>query len=472
MATEDKFIVAIELGSSKVTGVAGRKQPDGALQVLAFAQEPASSFMRKGRINNIDKMKSCIKTIKERLEKTLKKTISQTYIGIGGMGLHTVANSVVRNFTEKTVISEDIVNTIQEENMQSQPADRDILDTIIQSYRLDAQTLFDPVGVPAESIEGHFLNIITKREVSDHIQECVEAAGMEVAGVPITILALANEMVNDVEKHSGCVFVDMGAETTSVAVFKNNILRHLAVIPLGGNNITRDIASLSIAEPEAERLKKTYGEALYDDTEEPRSNIVTEGGLSFPFEDFAGHVEARQEEIIRNVAKQVELSKYTKNQLLGGIIITGGASNMKGIEKAFAKYTDFTKIQVVRNIRTQVRLSSGVPAFNQDGSCNAAVVLLEKGELNCCGGDLDSQQDIFKAKEEAAAKAAAEKAAAEKAAELAAAEEKRQVEEAEAARLAAKEEKRRERKNRWNKWINRFTKITNEMFDDKDNPND
>ena len=325
MATEDKFIVAIELGSSKVTGIAGRKQPDGALQVLAFAQEPASAFMRKGRINNIDKMKSCIKNIKERLEKSLKKSISCTYIGIGGMGMHTVANSVVRNFTEKTVISEDIVGTIQDENLQSQPADRDILETVIQSYKLDAQTLLEPVGVPAESIEGHFLNIITKREVSDHIEECVEAAGMSIAGVPITVLALANEMVNDVEKHSGCVFVDMGAETTSVAVFKNNILRHLAVIPLGGNNITRDIASMSISEPEAERLKRTYGEAIYDDLEEPRNNIVTEGGLSFPFEEFAGHVEARQEEIIRNVAKQVELSKYTKNQLLGGIIITGGS---------------------------------------------------------------------------------------------------------------------------------------------------
>lgn len=472
MATEDKFIVAIELGSSKVTGIAGRKQPDGALQVLAFAQEPASTFMRKGRINNIDKMKSCIKNIKERLEKSLKKSISCTYIGIGGMGMHTVANSVVRNFTEKTVISEDIVGTIQDENLQSQPADRDILETVIQSYKLDAQTLLEPVGVPAESIEGHFLNIITKREVSDHIEECVEAAGMSIAGVPITVLALANEMVNDVEKHSGCVFVDMGAETTSVAVFKNNILRHLAVIPLGGNNITRDIASMSISEPEAERLKRTYGEAIYDDLEEPRNNIVTEGGLSFPFEDFAGHVEARQEEIIRNVAKQVELSKYTKNQLLGGIIITGGASNMKGIEKAFAKYTDFTKIQVVKTIRTQVRFASGVPTFNHDGSCNAAIVLLDKGTINCCGGELESPQDIFKAKQEAEARAAAERAAAERAAEESAAEEERKKREEAEQKAQEKAERAKRRGEKMKKFFSRFSNWANDMVGDKDNPED
>jgi cell division protein FtsA len=292
---------------------------------------------------------------------------------------------------------------------------------------------------------------------------------MSLAGVPITLLALADEMVGDVEKHSGCVFVDMGAETTSVAVFKGNILRHLAVIPLGGNNITRDIASLSIAEPEAERLKKTYGEAVYEDMDQPRNNIVTEGGLTFAFEDFAWHVEARQEEIIKNVAKQIELSKYSKSQLLGGIIITGGAANMKGIEKAFARYTDFTKIQVVRNIRTQVRIGSGVPTFNQDGSCNGAIVLLEKGDSNCCGGSLETQKDIFKAKQEAAEKAAAEKAAAEKAAADKEAEQKRLAEENEAKIAAQKEEKKRKR-NAWKKkWLGKLGNLTDYIFSEEEN---
>ena len=105
MAAEDKFIVALEIGSSKVTGVAGRKEPDGAIRVLAYAQEPSAAFIRKGSIFNPDKMAQCIKSIKKKLEDKLQKTISQVYVGIEGMGMHTVANSISKNFTEKRIIS-------------------------------------------------------------------------------------------------------------------------------------------------------------------------------------------------------------------------------------------------------------------------------------------------------------------------------------------------------------------------------
>ena len=106
MATEDNFIVAIELGSSKVTGVAGRKQPDGAIQVLAFAQEPSTTFIRKGRINNVSKMTQCIISMKDKLEQKMQKSVSRVYVGIGGMGMHTVANTVVRHFDSKVEITQ------------------------------------------------------------------------------------------------------------------------------------------------------------------------------------------------------------------------------------------------------------------------------------------------------------------------------------------------------------------------------
>jgi cell division protein FtsA len=105
MAVADNFIVAIELGSSKVTALAGQKQPDGAIQILAYAQEPSDSFIRKGRIQNVNKMTQCISNIKEKLEKKLQKTISHVYVGIGGMGMHTVSNTVEKVFNEKTVVS-------------------------------------------------------------------------------------------------------------------------------------------------------------------------------------------------------------------------------------------------------------------------------------------------------------------------------------------------------------------------------
>ena len=116
MAKEDNFIVAIELGSSKVTALAGRKQPDGAIQVLACAQEPAENFIRKGRINNVNKMTQCITNIKEKLEKKLQKRISHVYVGIGGMGMHTVPNKVLRDFPGKTIVTSEIIERMADTN--------------------------------------------------------------------------------------------------------------------------------------------------------------------------------------------------------------------------------------------------------------------------------------------------------------------------------------------------------------------
>ena len=147
MATEDNFIVAIELGSSKVTAIAGRKQPDGGIQILAFAQEPSTSFIRKGRINNVSKMTQCVKNMKEKLEQKLQKSISRVYVGIGGMGMHTVGNKVVRHFDSKIEITQEMVDSMNDENRSNGMADREILESIPQEFRLGTQ----------QQLRGHFL---------------------------------------------------------------------------------------------------------------------------------------------------------------------------------------------------------------------------------------------------------------------------------------------------------------------------
>ena len=486
MAAEENFIVAIELGSTKVTGIAGRKQPDGALQVLACVQEPSSTFIRKGRINNIIKMKSCIETVKERLEKSLKRNINRVYVGIGGMGMHTVQNTVVKNFPDKQIVTRGEVDEIIDKNAGSQPADKVILQAIIQEYKLGAQTQMDPVGIPTENIEGRFLNIITKKEVRENIENCFSQCGLEVVDMPITVLALADEMVSEPKRHSGCVFVDMGAETTSVAIYKNNILRHFAVIPLGGKNITDDIASLSIDESEAERIKKKYGTAFFNPTDEHVASIVLESGSSIPFEEFNGLVEARQEEIIKNVKRQIELSKYDKNQLIGGILLTGGAAKMDGIKVAVEKYTGFgsDKIQTIDTIPTILR--QNIPNFNKDGNCNAAIALLNKGEENCAGGPLGSEdQDMFvrnerekKEKErlEIIAKREAEERARKEAEERAQQEaeeaEQRAREEEEERRRKEKEAKKAKRRDFWKRIGDKIKDAANGLVSEADNADD
>ena len=468
MQTDNNFIVAIELGSSKVTGIAGKKQPDGGIQILAVTQEPSAAFIRKGRINNVMKMKTCIANIKKKLEETLKKSINQTYVGVGGMGMHTVPNKITKNFSDKTMITEDIIDSIHDENLQMQSSERDILEAVTQEYKLGAQTTLEPVGIQTESIEGHFLNVVTKKEVCDNIKTCFHEAGLDVVDIPITFLALAENMLTEQQRLSGCAFVDMGSETTSVAVYKNGILRHLAVIPLGGENITRDIASLQIELSEAEQLKFNFGSALTLENGETHAPIKLQRGDAVSYEEFAGLVEARQEEIIENVAEQIKLSKLDKTQLIGGIIVTGGASNMKNIDKAFAKYTGFDNITFVKSINIPLRLSDAQKNFNKDGAANSAIALIEKGDENCCGGELgEGQNELFPTKEKMERLKAQEEARkldeAKKKAEEEALQEQIRLKEEEEARLeaarqaeaerAAKREKRKAIFNRFKHWM-------------------
>lgn len=396
MPIEDKITVAIELGSSKVTAIAGRKQPDGAIQVLAYAQEPSESFIRKGRINNFNKMTSCIDSIKKKLETTLNKSINATYVGIGGMGMHTVANTVTRRLGEKQLITTEMVNNVKDSNNSMPGGDREILEVVPQDYLLGTQTVSDPVGIASDVIEGHFLNIISSTSVTESVNNCFRNAHIKVVGMPISVLTLADAILTEPEKRSGCVFVDMGAETTTVAVFKNNILRHFAVIPLGGASINRDLCTLQIEENEAESLKRKHAVAYREDPEAEHDAVVLSDGRSVAYDEFNGLVEARVEEIVLNINHQISLSGYDKSKLIAGIVITGGAAGLKGMSDAFTKFTGFEKQRTVKNMRLQYRVEpKGQGNFNADGSFNAAIALIDKGETNCCGGELGTQTSIF-----------------------------------------------------------------------------
>ena len=158
MATDENIIVAIELGSSKITGIAGRKQPDGGIQVLAVAQEPSSTFIRKGRVFNIEKTKQCLNNIREKLSKDLNKPISQAYVGIGGQGLMTSLHTVQRQLGTQTGITAEIVDSLLDNNLNTPMGNREILEVIPQEYKVGTQTQVDPIGVLTDSIEGRFLN--------------------------------------------------------------------------------------------------------------------------------------------------------------------------------------------------------------------------------------------------------------------------------------------------------------------------
>ena len=411
-----EFIVAIELGSSKMTGIAGKKNLDGSIQVLAYVKEDSSTFIRKGVVYNIDKTAQCLTNIINKLEGLLKTTITQVYVGVGGQSIRSIRNVTTKELLSETPITQDMVIELMDANRNMKYPDQEILDAAVQEYKVDSQYQLDPVGIPCTRIEGNFLNILQRKTFYKNLNSCFEAANINVAEMYLAPLALADSVLTEVERRSGCLLVDLGADTTTVSVYTKNILRHLAVIPLGGNNITKDIASLQMEESDAEQMKLRYATA-YTDNNDIDNNLKYDIDQDRKVEarKFIEIVEGRLEEIIANVWCQVP-EEYC-DKLLGGIILTGGGANMKDIEKAFQNYTHIDKIRIAKFV-TQTITSSISDINAHDGKLNTVLGLLAKGDINCAGDEFDPNGNLFATPKQVQVDAAAETRRARQATEI------------------------------------------------------
>ena len=387
------FIVAIELGSSKMTGIAGKKNLDGSIQVLACIKEDSSSCIRKGVVYNIDKTAQCLTNIINKMEGQLKTTITQVSVGVGGQSIRSIRNVISKDMNIETPISQEMVIELMDANRNMKYPDQEILDAAVQEYKVDSQYQLDPVGIPCSHIEGNFLNILQRKTFYKNLNSCFEAANINVAEMYLAPLALADSVLTETERRSGCALVDMGADTTTVSVYSKNVLRHLAVIPLGSNNITKDIASLQMEEADAEKMKLKYASA-YTDNAEIDNNLKysIDQDRQIEARKFIEIVEGRLEEIIANVWCQVP-EEYC-DKLLGGIILTGGGSNMKDIEKAFQNYTHIDKIRIAKFV-TQTITSTLSDINAHDGKLNTVLGLLAKGDINCAGDEFDPNGNLF-----------------------------------------------------------------------------
>ena len=398
MVAAKEFIVAIELGSSKMTGIAGQKNLDGSINVLAVVKESSSSFIRKGVVYNIDKTAQCLSNIIKKLENQLKTEITQVYVGVGGQSIRGIRNVITKDLPSETIVTQDMVIELMDANRNMTYQDQEILDAAVQEYKVGSQLQLDPVGIQATHIEGNFLNILERKAFYKNLNMCFETAGIRVAEMYLAPLALADSVLTEAEKRSGCVLVDLGADTTTVSVYSKNILRHLAVIPLGGNNITKDIATLQMEESDAEHMKLKYASAFTDNNEidnDLKYSIDTERQIES--RKFIEIVEGRLEEIIENVWFQVPSEFYDK--LLGGIILTGGGSNMKNIERAFTNHTHVEKIRIAKFV-TPTILSNNDDIKSHNGMMNTVLGLLVKGDLNCAGDEVNPNGDLFSTKKE------------------------------------------------------------------------
>lgn len=383
MATTE-FIAAIELGSSKISAIAGKKNSDGSIEVLAQARVEAPSFMHKGVVFNIDKAAAALTSVIGKLEEQLKASVAQVYVGIGGQSLHSLKSAVSRSVgDEESTVSQSLVDALYDENRETPLADFVILDVVPQEFKVDHTLHADPVGVTGHHVTGQYLNLVARTSLKKNVEMAFSQAHIQIADdLLVTAVAEAKAILSQTEMRQGCALVDMGSDTTTVSIYKNNLLRHLCVLPIGGNNITRDLTSLQMEEEEAEKLKIQYGNAAYEEQEsEPNASYLTSEGRAIPLAELNNIIGARAEEILANVWNQIRISGY-ENQLFAGTIFTGGGALLKNLEEAFRKLSKTDRVKTV--LKPQLTLQGMSEQLVADGSWNAAIALIHTGHENCC----------------------------------------------------------------------------------------
>lgn len=380
MGAEKDIIVAVELGSTAIRAIAGKKEPDGTMQILAIAQEESTNAIRKGIVDNIDKTAQAIAHVVAKLNDKLGIHTNRIYVGLGGQSLHTAKNVVVRQFAEKLQITDKIIDEIKDTNRGVVYSDSEILDVVPQEYRIANRGTSEPVGMVSDQIEAHFLNVVARNNLRENIEKCVAVADLELVDLLISPLCLADCMLTPNEKRSGCALVDMGADTTTVAVYDSGVLCHLAVIPLGGKNVTMDIASQNIEMDEAEELKLKYGTALQKEEGETKTNkIPLSHGRNIEESLIQEISAARYEEIIMNVWKQIS----GKGKLLSGILFTGGASRAGKLAEAFLQHTSCDKqLRFAKGMPQDIVLAHNVRLADND-NLYTLMGLLAKGDQSC-----------------------------------------------------------------------------------------
>lgn len=406
MGTEKDIIVAVELGSAAIRAIAGRRELDGNMHVLAVARKSDEYAIRRGVVDNINRTAQTLQDVTRQLGESLDMQVARVYVGLGGQSLHTVLNPIDYPMDQKTIITDEIIQRIDDMNRAQQYPNMDILQAEPQEYRIDSRGgVTTPVGMEAKNIKATFLNVLADVRLRANIESSVEGAGLRLAEDDILIspLALGRHLLSDQERKSGCALVDIGAATTTVIVYSRNTLRHLVVIPLGGDNATADIVRFGAQAEDAESLKRKYGTAY---CQEPREGEASDDEMlnlsydrSVSKRQLKEIVEGRYQEIIANVWEHVR--PYCDNQF-SSIIFTGAGSRIPDLADAFVKYTKTSKlVRVHRGLPAGIVLDAGCGSSDKD-CLDTLYSLLLSGRETCVTSKPQSvsQNELFPEEEE------------------------------------------------------------------------
>lgn len=337
MTNSNDIIVGLDIGTTKISAIAGRMNEYGKIEVIGMGRAESNGVLR-GVVANIDKTVDAIRqAINEASEKSGHE-IKEVYVGIAGQHIRSLQHRgiLVRDNIEDEISQKDVKKVINDmHKLVLQPGEK-IIHVLPQEFIVDhEQGIKEPVGMAGVRLEANFHIITGQMGAIKNIYKCVQKAGLEVKDLILEPLASSASVLNGEELEAGVALVDIGGGTTDIAIFQDGIIRHTCVIPFGGNVITDDIKEgCMIMRNQAELLKVKFGSALAFETQE--NEIVSIPGLrgqdpkEISIKNLSHIIQARMEEIVEHIYYEIKASGY-RNKLIGGIVLTGGGSMLKNL---------------------------------------------------------------------------------------------------------------------------------------------
>jgi len=337
-----KISVGLDIGTTKIVAMIGCKNEYNKLEILGIGKSK-SLGVHRGVVNNITQTIQSIQQAVSESESNSGLKIEEVTVGIAGQHIRSLQHSdyITRENSELVINEEDIDRLINQVHKLVMLPGEEIIHVLPQDYKVDGQAeIKEPIGMYGERLEANFHVVVGQVSSIRNIGRCVQTAGLNLEGITLEPLASSNAVLSQEEKEAGVALIDIGGGTTDLAVFKDGIIRHTAVIPFGGNVITEDIKEgCSIIEKQAELLKIKFGSAWPGENKD--NEIVSIPGLrgrdpkEITLKNLSKIIHARVVEIVEQV--YVEIKNYgheeQKKKLIAGIVLTGGGSQIKHLKQ-------------------------------------------------------------------------------------------------------------------------------------------
>jgi cell division protein FtsA len=342
---EEELVVSLDIGTTKIVCMVGRKNEFGKIEILGMGKAESVGVSR-GVVSHITPTVHSIERAVTEASQKAGVDVNIVNVGIAGQHIKSLQHRGVRmrNSIDDEITQADVDALIGDMYKLVMLPGEEIIHVLPQEYIVDnEQGIKDPIGMSGIRLEANFHIITGQIAAAKNIYKCVRKATLEPSQLILEPLASSEAVLSEEEKEAGVVLVDIGGGTTDVAVFHDGIIRHTAVIPFGGNIITEDIKEgCTIIKKQAELLKVKFGSALASENQE--SEIVAIPGLrgrepkEISLKNLAHIIQARMEEIIEQVYYEIRNSGFEK-KLIGGIVITGGGSQLKHVTQLFEYLT-------------------------------------------------------------------------------------------------------------------------------------